>query len=675
MNIDPFRVQETGKRRMRLGRSKQLEWVEGSFVAPDISDEHAVRYSQTDGYIGTVLTRRQIIQFTSVIILVFCGLLFRAGHLQVARGAYYQSLADKNRLRYENIRADRGLIYDRFQTPMVRNVPNYVVTMRTSALPNDLKERTALLQELYQTKLISYLDKTQSEFIASVEKMRSNRALFDKDVLLAEYLTQDDAILLQIQAQSILALSVDRVSRREYLNDGPVAGTRDDTSVYEPVQSLSHILGYMTRLQPGEFNDLSSEGYLFNDSLGRTGLESTYEELLRGQFGNKEIEVDAQGQFKMVLNVEPALDGANLITSIDLELQRAAERILREQLQKAGKKAGSVVVIDPNNGEVLALVSVPTYDSNLFSKGIDVASYQQLINDESHPLFPRAVSGEYASGSTFKPVVAAAALQEGIITPRTTFSSVGGIRINEWFFPDWRAGGHGATDVYRAIYDSVNTYFYIIGGGYNEFEGLGVERISGYAERFGLAAPLGIDLPGEASGFLPTKNWKEEAKNEPWYIGDTYHLAIGQGDLLVTPLQMAALIATFANGGTLYQPHLVTAVVDQNLNPIQKTEPRILRQDIVNDSAIQVIRQGLRQVVTRGSGQRLSTLDIDVSGKTGTAQWHSARDPHAWFVGYAPSNKPDIAFSVMVEEGIEGSGITVSITHDLMLWWQENRAF
>jgi penicillin-binding protein 2 len=675
MTLDPFRVQETGKRRMRLGRSKQLEWVEGNFVTPDISDEHAVRYSQTDGYIGTVLSRKQIIQFATVIGLVFFGLLFRAGHLQVARGAHYQSLADKNRLRHENIRADRGLIYDRFQTPMVRNVPNYVVTLRASALPTDANERLSLLHELYQTKLISYLDQTEEEFVVFVEETRSNRALFDKDLVLAEYLTQDDAILLQIQAQSIAAISIDMISRREYLNEGPVAGNREDTSVYEPVQSLSHLLGYMTRLQPGEFTDLGSSGYLFNDTIGRTGLESQYEELLRGQFGKKEIEVDAQGRFKMVLNVDPATDGANLLTSIDMEMQRAAESILRKHLEEAGKKAGSVVVIDPTNGEVLALVSVPTYDSNLFSKGIDVASYQQLINDESHPLFPRAVSGEYASGSTFKPVVAAAALQEGIITPRTTFSSTGGIRINQWFFPDWRAGGHGPSDVYRALSDSVNTYFYVIGGGYQDFTGLGVDRISSYAEKFGLASKLGIDLPGEADGFLPSKNWKEEAKNEPWYIGDTYHLAIGQGDLLVTPLQMAALTATFANGGTLFQPHLVTAIVDENLNPIKKIEPVVLNEQMVDDYVMQVVRQGLRQVVTRGSGQRLSDLDVDVSGKTGTAQWHSARDPHAWFVGYAPSQNPRIAFSVMVEEGIEGSGITVSVTRDLMLWWQENRAF
>lgn len=674
MSNDPFRVQESGKRNMRLGRKKQLEWVEGSFVAPDISDEHAVRYSQTDGYIGTVLTRRQIIQFSLAVIVIFLVLLTRAGHLQIAKGAYYQALADKNRLRLEYIRSDRGLVYDRFQTPMVRNVPNYIVTVRPSALPAEPLERQTMLTKLYQEHLIAYSDKTQELFLRDVEAMRANKTLYDKDVLLAQYLTQDDAILLQIQASSVPALSVDRISRREYLNEGPVAGVREDAIVYDPVQSLSHVVGYMTRLQPGEHETLQQEGYLFNDTIGRTGIEAEYESVLRGTFGKKEIEVDAQGKFKQVLHVEPANDGSNLITSIDLELQRAAESILLRQLEAAGKKAGSVVVLDPNNGDVLALVSVPTYDANAFSKGIDTASYQQLITDESRPLYPRAIAGEYPSGSIFKPVVAAAALEEHLITPRSTFSSTGGIRINEWFFPDWRAGGHGPTDVYKALSDSVNTYFYVIGGGYQQFEGLGVDRISSYAKRFGLSEPLGIDLPGESSGFLPSKDWKESVKKERWYIGDTYHLAIGQGDLLVTPLQMASMMSVFANGGTLYQPRIVTSVVDQDFNRVQSSAPQVLGEDVVDQQSIEVVRQGLRQVVTRGSAKRLSDLEVDVSGKTGTAQWHSMRPPHAWFVGFAPSRRPRIAFSIMVEEGEEGSGITVSIARDLMLWWQEHRA-
>ncbi|MBI4122144.1 MAG: penicillin-binding protein 2 [Parcubacteria group bacterium] len=671
--MDPFRVQESGDKRLRLGRSKQLEWVESSFVTPDISDEHAVRYSQTDGYIGTVLTRRQMRQFAVGVILIFFALLFRAGYLQVAQGAYYQQLADANRLRVAPIRSDRGLVYDRFHTPLVRNVPNYTVTIRPSVLPSDKEKRQKLLASLYQTRLGTYLGQSEEQFIALVETLRSSRASYDKDTLLAEYLTQDDAILLQIEAQSIAALSVDRISRREYLNEGPVGGQRDDTQVYEPVQSLSHLLGYMTRLQPGEYDDLSTKGYLYNDSIGRTGLESFYEETLRGQFGSRDMEVDAQGQFKQVLNVQAPVDGANLITSLDLEFQRAVEAILRKHLQAAGKTAGSVVILDPNTGEVLALVSVPTYDSNLFSKGIDTATFAELINGASQPMFPRAVAGEYPSGSIFKPIVAAAALQEGVVTPRTTFTSVGGIRINEWFFPDWRAGGHGATDVYRALADSVNTYFYIVGGGYQQFEGLGVDRLTAYARQFGLAQATGIDLPGEASGFLPSKQWKEEIKKESWYIGDTYHLAIGQGDLLVTPLQMAQVIATFANGGTVYKPHLVTSIVDASLNPLQTMAPAVVSTDMVSDAHLQTVQQGLRQVVTRGSGQRLSDLPVDVAGKTGTAQWHSSRDPHAWFVGYAPYRAPTIAFSVLVEEGGEGSGIAVSIAHDLLAWWAQNR--
>ncbi len=258
-------------------------------------------------------------------------------------------------------------------------------------------------------------------------------------------------------------------------------------------------------------------------------------------------------------------------------------------------------------------------------------------------------------------------------TPRTSYSSVGGIGINQFYFPDWKAGGHGWTNVYKAIAESVNTYFYIIGGGYQTFEGLGVERITSAARKYGLNTPLGIDLPSEASGFLPSKDWKEEVKKERWYIGDTYHYAIGQGDLLVTPLQMAAVISSFANGGTLYQPRLVTATLDKDLRVVDERAPVILEEQVADKEALAIVRTGLRQVVTIGSGKRLNEVSVAVSGKTGTAQWHSQKPPHAWFVGYAPSTNPTIAFSILVEEGEEGSAIPVTIAQDILNWWVSNR--
>lgn len=673
MSDDPFTIKEEKKRSMRLRRDKRRQWVEESFVAPDISDEQAIDYAKTDGFLGTIFTPRRF-KCSFGIILVLLGLLLgRSAQLQVINRSQYKALADSNRLRLEYIRSDRGLIYDRFTTPLVRNIPNYVVTLQANLLPSDEDKRNDLFSKLYTDYFINYVDLSLDEFTDSINELYNNQERNDKDIIIADFLKQDHAIMMQIIAEEIPAMNVELLSRREYLNEGPAARDADDTQVYPPVKSLSHLLGYLTPLREGEYEEVKEQGYLFNDVIGRTGLESFYEKELRGEYGKKQIEVNALGQFKQVLNQEEATDGLSIVTSLDVEMQRAVENITAKHLDEYDKRRASIVIMNPQNGELLSLISLPTFDNNDFAKGIDSELFSKLLNDEDNPLFNRAVSGEYPSGSTFKPIVASAALQEGIVSPWTNFLSVGGIRINLWFFPDWRAGGHGQTNVYRALADSVNTYFYIIGGGYGDFEGLGVARISDYARLYGLDSQLGIDLPGEGEGFLPSKEWKESTKNERWYIGDTYHLAIGQGDLLVTPLQLASTYSVFANSGTLYKPHLVTAFADKDLNITREVKKEVLNHDFIESEHITVIRDGLRRVVTQGSGKRLYDLPVDVSGKTGTAQWHSEKPPHAWFAGYAPSDNAQIAFSIMVEEGEEGSGITVSIARDIISWWAANR--
>ncbi len=670
---DPFVLQEQDSRRLHVDRDRH-QWVEGNFVSPDITDERAVLYSQTDGYMGTVLTKRNIIHLAAAAVVVFSIVMSRAAYLQLVHGATYSAKSDQNRLRFEHLFSDRGLIYDRYQQPLVRNIPNYNVSLRPKDLPSDASERDKLLRKLYQESFINITPLTQAAFLDQFEKARTDRALFDKDILISESLNQDDAIQLQIATKDVPAITVQAVAQRDYLNEGPTGGQSDDTSVYPPVKSLSHVVGYMTHLHPGEFETISDKGYLYNDKIGRTGLEDQYENLLRGTYGRREVEVDAQGRFKQVLNQTAPQDGRSLLTSIDLELQRNAEAILRRRLEEGKKHAGSIVIINPNNGDVLALVNVPTYDDNLFSTGLTQADSDSLFNNPLQPMFNRAISGEYPSGSIFKPIVAAAALEEGIVSERSTFLSTGGININDFFFPDWKAGGHGLTNVYKGLSESVNTYFYIIGGGYQNIEGLGVQRITDAARRFGLAEPLGIDLPSEASGFLPSKEWKEEVKKERWYVGDTYHLAIGQGDLLVTPLQMASVIGSFATDGTLYKPRLVTAILDKDLRVLNQIEPVALSTQTADADAMSIVRIGLRQVVTKGSGRRLGDLPIEVSGKTGTAQWNTQKPPHAWFVGYAPSKNPTIAFSILVEEGEEGSAMPVTIAHDLLEWWAQNRS-
>jgi penicillin-binding protein 2 len=315
------------------------------------------------------------------------------------------------------------------------------------------------------------------------------------------------------------------------------------------------------------------------------------------------------------------------------------------------------------------MVSLPSYDNNQFAVGISTKDYQMLIENPDQPLFNRSVSGEFPSGSTIKPVMAAAALQERVVSENTKFQSSGGLRIGQWFFPDWQAGGHGSTDVRKAIAQSVNTYFYYIGGGYEEFQGLGVERIVRYGKLFGLGEQTGIDLPGEAKGFLPTPDWKKEAKGEPWYIGDTYHLSIGQGDLLVTPLQVAMYTAAFANGGTLFRPHLVKTVLfgDDRIMTSVKEEP--IREKFIDEYDMQVVRDGMRQTVLSGSARSMQSVPVPVAGKTGTAQWSSKKDPHAWFTGFAPYDNPAVAITVLIEEGEEGSSVAVPVAREFLTWY------
>jgi penicillin-binding protein 2 len=278
----------------------------------------------------------------------------------------------------------------------------------------------------------------------------------------------------------------------------------------------------------------------------------------------------------------------------------------------------------------------------------------------------------YPPGSTAKLMVASGALAEGVITPDTTVNSVGGIHLGQWFFPDWQVGGHGVTNVTKAIAQSVNTFFYMVGGGYQSFVGLGIDRLDKYFSLFGVGKPLGIDLPNEASGFVPTPAWKKTTQGVTWYIGDTYHVSIGQGDLLTTPLQMVSWTAAVANGGTLWQPHLAQAFLDDKGNVVKTVAPTAIRTNIVDDKYLATVRAGMRQTVTSGSAQSLKGVSIDVAGKTGTAQV-TGKNSHAWFTGFAPYEDPQIAVMVLLEQGEEGSPVAVPVAHDIFQWWANNR--
>ena len=587
--------------------------------------------------------------------LALLGLLIlgaRAYYLQFFQGQHFLAVAEGNRIRIRDIKATRGVVYDRYSIQMVENVPRLTLAV----IPVDLPWRARRQEVLEQLLMLS------SKSADEIATILDDQLTFSyQPIIIEENISHEQAVAVEIVSSRAPGIVVLAESTRHYLQNDNRAS------------SLSHLLGYPSRMHENEMEKFLSKGYSFDDFVGRAGLELSYEKVLKGENGKEQVEVNAAGEAKEVIARRDAVHGSNLVLTIDFELQQETERLLQAQLDRLGNAKGSAIVLDPNSGEVLALVSLPSYNNNLFARGISSAEYQSLIQDPNLPLFNRAIVGEYPSGSTFKMIVAAAALQEKLITGSTGFQSVGGIGVNRWFFPDWKFGGHGWTTLTKALSESVNTFFYIIGGGYQNFEGLGVERIKTYAEKFGLSKPLGIDLPYEASGFLPSISWKEEFKDEAWYIGDTYHLAIGQGDLLVTPLQMAAWTSIFANGGTLYRPYLVKEITDDKNNPTQEVSPQILSQNIVEPEHIRLVNRGLREGVLTGSARGLSGLPVSVAAKTGTAQWSSVGDPHAWLTAYAPYENPNIVVTVLIEEGEEGSTAAVPVARDVILWWATNR--
>ncbi|MBT4723297.1 penicillin-binding protein 2 [Candidatus Falkowbacteria bacterium] len=622
-------------------------WVEDSFV--NYNDEELA--STDKNYLGVGLSNSRFIIFLICLLLGLFVLFTRAAYLQVVKGEYYGAISNDNRIRVYNIPSPRGIIYDRTGIPLVKNVPSFAVYVT----PNDYRKN-----EDNQQLIKSWLDKNEIDIdFEKLESVLPTKKEYFEPLLVFDGLDYENAIRLQIESADYPGVMIDVKSKREYLNK----------QRYGFTESLAHILGYEGSISENEYDELRESGYLLNDSIGKIGIEKQYETELRGRYGKEQIEVNASGKAIKILAKEEVVKGDAIYLSIDVTMQSKLEQIIEDYLAKYGKRKAVAIVMEPTTGELLSMVSYPGYDNNLFSGGIGSEDYRSLIENKDLPMFNRVISGEYPSGSVIKPVIASAALNEGVVSERTSFISSGGVRIGQWFYPDWQAGGHGVTDVRKALAQSVNTYFYIVGGGYGQHEGLGVYKIKDYCSRFGLNSSTGLDLPGEKTGLLPDPEWKKEVKNEKWYIGDTYHYAIGQGDVLVTPLQVANYTSAFANGGTLYQTKLVDRIFDQDTHQEIETTSTVLNENMVDPYNITVVRQGMRQAVTSGSGRLLNSLPVSAAGKTGTAQWGLDNDPHAWFTSFAPYDNPELVVTVLVEEGEEGSKISTWIANDFYNWY------
>lgn len=596
---------------------------------------------------------QKILQVTRILFLILIFLLLaKTIQFQVLDNKKFLLLAQQNKFIESKLRAERGVIYDQNFNQLVFNRPAFDLICQKSQLPKDQEKKIKIIKEI--SKIIN------QDFQKLAKEIENSSAISFPILKNIPYRT---LILLETKIEEFPGFRIENNTVREYFQ-GPV---------------LAHLLGYTGKISAPELKE-NPEVYSVKDWVGKSGIEKAYEDILRKKPGKLRIERDALGNRISEEIVSLPESGKSLVLWLDLELQKKIEKELRKAIQSLGAEGGAAVALDPNTGGVLALVSLPSFDNNLFSQiKKDPSALENLLKDPHHPLFNRAISGlGYPVGSVIKPLIGVAALEEKIIFPKTTFNCQGKIQIQDQWNPeiwhefrDWKA--HGITDIYKAIAESCNVFFYIIGGGYKEFSGLGPTKIKNWLKKFSWGNPTGIDLPGEGSGFLPDPGWKKESLGEIWYDGDTYHLSIGQGYISVTPLQVATAFSAIANGGKIYKPKVVQKIVDSDKNLIKEIKPEVLNQAFISPQNLEVVRRGMREAVIYGSALLLNDLPVKVAAKTGTAQSITKKDYyHHWVTVFAPYENPKIVLTILIEnvKGVQFASLPVA--KEVLQWFFSN---
>ncbi len=567
--------------------------------------------------------RRRLRALVLVLVAGFVVLTVRLYDLQVVRGGYYRDLAEQNRLVRLPVPAERGVISDRNGVPLAQNVAGFTVKVLPADLPRASQHDVA-------RRLGAVLGIRADEIAARIDAGRA-RSPYEEVGITTSPLSREVALLLDERKAELPGVRVGTESMRRYV-DGPL---------YSP------ILGYTSPITEDELGELREQGYLPDDRVGRTGVERTYEEYLRGGYGVREIERDASQREIRVLAERPPTPGGNLVLTLDTKLQDIIAAEIRDGIKANRMKAGVGVAMNPQNGEILALVSIPSYDNNAFVRGITTGEMSALNADPGHPLVNKAIGDIYPPGSAFKVVTGLAALNEGVATRQTVVNvSSSVLVVNGYNFYDWRA--HGPLDFVNGFAHSSDIYFYTLGGGnpYTGQRGVGAEKIAKYARMLGFGSPTGIDIPGEAGGIIPDPEWKQAELGEEWTIGNTYHMAIGQGFDAVTPLQLLLGYATVANGGTVYRPRVAKEVRSATGEVVHRFQPEVARKLEVNPENLRLLRESARRVVTIGHAW-MPNAKLPIAGKTGTAEFGVATEGkplayHNWFVSFLPkTDTPD----------------------------------
>ncbi|MDO8486288.1 MAG: penicillin-binding protein 2 [Candidatus Staskawiczbacteria bacterium] len=593
--------------------------------------------------------KERVIFALFIIFLLLASIFFvKIFYLQVVSGKKLLISAQNNKGRISLIRPERGIIYDRNLNKLVSNSPVFDLVC---------DRRNFIFSSPETTKKI--------EDIAGIVGK-------DSEILKKEIINGTESIILiydNIPYEKLLILET-------RINEFPECKIEKNTARnYVFGESFSHLLGYTSRINQSELDN--SSNYAVNDYIGKQGIEKSYEEFLRGVTGKLEEEKNAVGvKFGEKVLSEPK-SGKNIVLSIDLNLQNKIYEELKKGIEKIGVKKGSAIAMDPRTGQILALVSYPSYDNNIFSKSISQDEFDKIQNNPTNPLFNRAISAQYPIGSTIKPFIASGALQENLISPDKKILDNGSIEIRSKYDPSivYRFSGveaHGLVDMRKAIAVSSNIYFYTVGGGYGDQQGLGPTRIKKYLELFGLGEKTDIDIPGEFSGFIPSPEWKKQTKNESWWDGDTYNLSIGQSDLKVTPLQIAMAYCSIANGGILYKPQIVQKIIDTSegaSKTVQEFKPEIIRDNFIDTNNLQVVREGMRDGVLYGSSVFLNSLPVHIAAKTGTAETSRTGYYDAWVSTFAPYENPEIVLVTTIEDVQGLSSTTLSITKEILRWY------
>ncbi len=571
--------------------------------------------------------------FMAVMLGVIVGRYF---FLQVVKHDIYKTQSDRNRIQLQPIAPKRGLIFDRNGVLLAENIPSYSLVLIKERVP-DLEETLAALGELISI---------DEDDVRKFKKRLSHRRPYQA-VPLKFRLTEVEIARLAVNRYRLPGVDIDAQLVRSYPHG----------------ELLAHVLGYVGRINEREMDEIDTVNYSATNHIGKLGVEHYYEKMLHGKVGYQNVETNARGRVLRVLERHPPEPGVDLHLNIDIDLQRVAHRVL-------GEERGAIVAIDPSDGGVLAMVSTPSYDTNLFVNGISNEDYKRLRESPDLPLFNRTLLGQYPPGSTLKPIFALGGLHYGVVNRRTSVLDPGWYSLpnDERIYRDWKSGGHGyRVDMHQAIVESCDVYFYDLA--YN----MGIDRIHEFSQRFGLGELTGIDNDNERAGLLPSRDWKRSAKGLHWFPGETINVGIGQGFMLTTPMQLAVATAVLANRGERKVPRIVREINDQ---PVQTPpQPRVVLEE---ESDWDFVLAAMEDVVhgAKGTARNINNkLDYRIAGKTGTAQViailsHENYDPtqiakrqrdHALFVGFAPADAPTIALAVIVENGEAGGRVAAPI--------------